>query len=90
MPANLSTARALLEPGDEVGVVESVMAASEVYTPVGGEVTAVNDALEEEPGRVNADAQGDGWLFKIRLSDPGDLEDLMNSSEYKDYLAGLE
>src|ERR671929_483903 len=60
-----------LEKGKEAAVVESVKAASEVFAPVSGEVVAVNDALTGEPAKVNQDAMGDGWFFKIRLADPG-------------------
>lgn len=75
--------------GVEAAVVESVKAASEVYAPVGGEVVAINEALADEPAKVNADAVGSGWFFKIRIADPGELEGLMESAAYKDYVAGL-
>ena len=61
--------------GDEVSVVESVKAASEVYAPLTGEIVEVNEALEGEPGLVNTDATGGGWFFKIKLADVGDLDD---------------
>lgn len=81
---------ARLEKGAEAAVVESVKAASEVYAPVGGEIVAVNEALADDPGKVNTDAMGDGWFFKIRFADPGELEDLMKSAAYKDLVAGLK
>src|SRR5438128_12398871 len=59
-----------VEQGGDAAVVESVKAASEVYAPVSGEVVAVNELLSGEPGRVNADAMGEGWFFKLKLSDP--------------------
>ncbi|WP_136661120.1 glycine cleavage system protein GcvH [Nitratireductor sp. XY-223] len=69
--------------GDAVIVVESVKAASDVYAPVTGEVTAVNDALEGEPGLINDSAQSDGWLMKLRLDDASQLEGLMDEAAYK-------
>lgn len=78
-----------IEKGAQAAVVESVKAASEVYAPVSGEVVAVNEDLGEEPGRVNSDAMGAGWFFKIRLADVSELESLMDPGEYKDYLGGL-
>ncbi len=79
-----------LEKGAEAAVVELVKAASEVYSPVNGEVVAINEELAEDPGKVNADAMGDGWFFKIRFADPAELDDLMKSSAYKELVAGLK
>ena len=76
--------------GDEAAVVESVKAASEVYSPVTGEVLEVNAALADEPARVNAEAMEGGWFFKIKLADPSELDELMDASSYKEYVAGLE
>jgi glycine cleavage system H protein len=78
-----------LSKGAEVAVVESVKAASEVYAPVSGEVTAVNSALEKAPGTINEDPQGEGWFMKIKLSNPSELGDLMSEADYKTYLASL-
>jgi len=75
--------------GDEAAVVESVKAASEVYSPVEGEVTAVNDALNDNPGLINSDAMGDGWFVKLKLADPSQLEGLMDEDAYKTYVEGL-
>jgi len=72
--------------GDEAAVVESVKAASEVYAPVSGEVVAVNDALAATPGIVNEDAQGRGWFMKIKLSDAGEVDELMDEAAYKAHL----
>ncbi|MEK9752323.1 MAG: glycine cleavage system protein GcvH [Rhodospirillaceae bacterium] len=72
-----------LSTGDEAGVVESVKAASEIYSPVSGEVTEVNSDLEDTPGTVNSDPMSDGWFFKIKLSDPGELDGLMDAAAYK-------
>ena len=79
-----------LEKGAEAAVVESVKAASEVYTPVSGEVTEANAALTDDPAKVNGDAEGEGWLFKIKVAEPGQLDDLMDAAAYKDYVAGLD
>ena len=78
-----------VEPGGEAAVVESVKAASEVYAPVSGEVVAVNELLSGEPGRVNADAMGEGWFFKLKLSDPNQLAALMDEAAYKTFIEGL-
>ncbi len=78
-----------VEQGGDAAVVESVKAASEVYAPVSGEVVAVNEALSGEPGRINADAQGNGWFFKLKLSDPKQLDALMDEAAYKAYVEGL-
>ncbi len=75
---------------EEVAVVESVKAASEIYAPAGGTVTEVNERLSGEPGTVNEDATGEGWFIKLKLSDPGEVEGLMDEAAYKDYVAGLE
>ncbi|MFP6746545.1 MAG: glycine cleavage system protein GcvH [Alphaproteobacteria bacterium] len=73
---------------DEIAVVESVKAASELYAPVGGEVTASNDALADDPAKVNADAMGEGWFFKLRLSDMAELEKLLDAEAYAALIAG--
>src|SRR5258708_5352042 len=75
-----------LERGAKAAVVESVKAASEVYSPVGGEVVAVNDALEAAPAMVNEDAEGEGWFLKLRLSDPKQLDALMSAEAYQRYV----
>jgi glycine cleavage system H protein len=69
--------------GKETAVVESVKAASDVYAPLSGEIVEANDALTGEPALVNSDAQGAGWFFKIRLSNPGELDGLMDEAAYK-------
>lgn len=76
--------------GDEVAVVESVKAASEIYAPVSGEITAVNAALEDEPDKINQSPLDDGWLFRIRLSDAGEIDELMDEDAYASFVAGLE
>jgi glycine cleavage system H protein len=67
-----------VKAGGEAAVVESVKAASEVYAPVGGEVTAANQALETEPGKVNEDPEGAGWFFKLKLGDKSEFAKLMD------------
>ena len=69
--------------GDEVAVVESVKAASEIYAPVGGEISAVNEALPDEPAKVNESPEDDAWFFKIKIDDTGELSGLMNEEAYK-------
>jgi len=76
-----------LDQGQEAGTVESVKAASEVYAPVSGEVVEVNDALEDEPGKVNSDPFGEGWFYKIKLSDAGELDKLMDEAAYEKHVA---
>jgi glycine cleavage system H protein len=73
----------VLAAGDEAGVVESVKAASDIYAPVSGEVVEINDALEDEPEKVNNDAYGDGWLFKIQMVDAGELEEMLTADQYQ-------
>jgi len=68
--------------GDDMAVVESVKAASEIYAPVGGEVVAVNQALEDNPAAVNEDAEGGGWFVRLKLADAAELEDLMDAAAY--------
>jgi glycine cleavage system H protein len=75
--------------GGEAAVVESVKAASEVYAPLSGEVTASNAALGDDPAKVNADPEGDGWFFKIKLSDTGEVEKLMTRAQYDEFVKGL-
>ena len=72
-----------LAAGDEAGVVESVKAASDIYAPVGGEVIAVNENLEEAPETVNADPYHDGWFFKLQPEDTSELEALLSADDYQ-------
>ncbi len=75
--------------GDDMAVVESVKAASDVYAPVSGEITEGNPALAETPETVNEDPEGTGWFCKIKLSDAGELESLMDEAAYKSFCEGL-
>ncbi|WP_260292283.1 glycine cleavage system protein GcvH [Sedimenticola hydrogenitrophicus] len=75
-----------VDAGAECAVVESVKAASDVYSPVSGEVIAINETLVDTPETVNQDAFGDGWLFQVRLSAPADLDDLLDADAYSDVM----
>ena len=72
------------------GVVESTKAANDVYAPVSGEIVAVNDRLEEEPNLVNESAEDQGWFFRMRLSDEGELDDLLDADAYRAFVAELD
>jgi glycine cleavage system H protein len=85
----LPTIGRALTRGGEAAVVESVKAASEIYAPASGEVTAINTDLEGTPGMVNEDAAGQGWFFKLKLTDPGELDALMNEADYAAYVASI-
>lgn len=74
----------VLKKGDEAAVVESVKAASEIYAPVAGTVTEVNEALTGEPGLVNADPEAGGWMFKIAIADAGEVDGLLDVAAYAD------
>jgi glycine cleavage system H protein len=76
-----------VEKGGEAAVVESVKAASDVYAPVGGEVVEGNAALSDEPSLVNSDPEGEGWFFKLRLSDASQVEGLMDADAYRAFCA---
>ncbi|MFA5989983.1 MAG: glycine cleavage system protein GcvH [Sphingomonas sp.] len=78
-----------LTKGDDAAVVESVKAASDVYSPVSGTVIEGNAALGDAPGLVNEDAEGDGWFFKLTLSDTDELSDLMDEAAYEAFVAKL-
>ena len=78
-----------LAKGGEAAVVESVKAASDVYAPVSGEVIEGNQALVDQPDLVNTDAEGEGWFFRLRLSDPSELEGLMDQNAYRAFCDSL-
>lgn len=78
-----------LAKGQEAAVVESVKAASDVYAPVGGEVVEGNQAVADEPGLINSDPEGDGWFFKLRLDDSGELDGLMDEAAYREWVKTL-
>ncbi|MEM7251201.1 MAG: glycine cleavage system protein GcvH [Pseudomonadota bacterium] len=79
-----------IERGAEIGVIESVKAASELYAPVSGEVVEVNEQLIEEPGLVNTDPMGQGWFLRIRIMDESELDGLMEEDAYRNYVQGLD
>jgi glycine cleavage system H protein len=76
--------------GDEVAVVESVKAASEIYAPVSGEIVDINDNVEGSPEIVNTSPMDDAWFFKIKLSDEAELDGMMSEDDYNDFVEGLE
>ncbi|MCW3836083.1 glycine cleavage system protein GcvH [Sphingomonas canadensis] len=78
-----------LAKGDDAAVVESVKAASDVYSPVSGTVIEGNAALADKPELVNEDAEGEGWFFKLTLSDPAELEGLMDEAKYAEFVSKL-
>ena len=80
---------ATLGQGDSVSVVDSVKAASDVYSPVSGTVSGLNAALADTPEMVNSAPEGEGWLWRMTLSDPAELAALMDETAYKEYVAGL-
>lgn len=85
----LPVAGRTIAKGDDAAVVESVKAASDVYAPVSGEIIEGNDDLEAEPSLVNSDAEGDGWFFKMTLSDTGELDGLMDEAAYAAFVDKL-
>jgi glycine cleavage system H protein len=78
-----------LAKGQEAAVVESVKAASDVYSPVSGEVTEGNQAIADDPALINRDPEGEGWFFKLRLDNPGEVEGLMDEAAYRVWAATL-
>ena len=72
--------------GDEIVVIESVKAASDIVAPLDGEIIEVNDTLTDNPALVNEDPQGEAWFFKIKVEDPSALNDFMTEDEYKDHI----
>lgn len=73
------------EAHESFGSVESVKAVSEIFTPVGGEVTEVNDSLQDEPEKVNADPYGAAWMIRVRMKNPGEVDSLLSAAEYEDF-----
>jgi glycine cleavage system H protein len=87
--AEVPATGATLKKGGDAAVVESVKAASDVYAPVSGTVTEGNDALGDDPALVNSDPEGEGWFFKLTLSDTSELHSLMDEAAYKAFVASL-
>ena len=75
---------------DTFGSVESVKAVSELFLPVAGEITEVNESLADEPEKVNSDPYGDGWMLRVKLSNRGEVDSLLSAAEYEDYVGSLE
>ena len=86
---DLPAAGTVVTKGEAPCVVDSVKAASDVYAPVSGTVTEANAALADQPELVNSDPEAGGWLFRMTLADPGELEGLMDRATYDTYVAGL-
>ncbi|WP_448953677.1 glycine cleavage system protein GcvH [Labrys neptuniae] len=82
----LPAAGKVLKQGDEAAVVESVKAASEVYAPVSGEIVEVNEGLPDQPSTVNEDPLGKGWFIKVKLSNPAELDALLDDAAYKAHI----
>ena len=81
---------ASVQAGNGVAVVESVKAASDIYSPVSGEVVSINEALTDKPETINEDAYGDGWLFVVRPSDRGELDELLDADAYAEQIENEE
>lgn len=79
-----------LEFHQSIGVIESVKAVSDVYSPVSGEVIELNEKLNESPELVNQDPHGKGWIIKLKIRDESELQKLMSASEYEKYIEGIE
>jgi len=88
--AQLPEVDAELEADEECGALESVKAASEVYTPVSGVVVEINESLGDNPGVINASPYGDGWLFKLKVTNEGELGELMDDAAYDKFLASQD
>ena len=78
-----------LSKGQEAAVVESVKAASDVYSPVSGEIIAGNQAVADDPALINKDPEGEGWFFKLKLDNPGEVEGLMDEAAYREWVKTL-
>ena len=87
--AEVTTVGKVLAKGDEAAVVESVKAASDVYAPIGGEVTESNSAIETDPSLINRDPEGDGWFFKMKQIDAAELGGLMDQAAYREWVKTL-
>jgi glycine cleavage system H protein len=87
--AEVPSAGQKLIKGQEAAVVESVKAASDVYSPVSGEVIEGNPAVADDPAIVNSDPEGEGWFFKLKLDNPGELDGLMDEGAYRDWVKTL-
>ncbi|MFT5550284.1 MAG: glycine cleavage system H protein [Gammaproteobacteria bacterium] len=76
--------------GDTVAVIESVKAASDTYAPISGEVIEVNSELEDSPEKINDDPYGDGWMYKVKIDDPSEVDDMLDATAYAELIAEEE
>lgn len=83
---NLPKVGSSVKRGETFGSVESVKAVSDIYAPVSGEVTAINELLSTKPETLNGDPHGEGWLIKVKLSDPAEISSLLSSGDYQTYI----
>ena len=81
---------AQVSKGDEVAVVESVKAASEIYAPISGEIVEINGTLEDDPALVNRSPMDDGWFFKIKISQAAEVDEMMDEDAYETFVKGLD
>ena len=81
---------ATVSAGDSVAVIESVKAASDTYAPVSGEIIEINEDLEDSPERINDDAYGDGWMYRVKMEDAGEVNDLLDADAYSDSIEDEE
>ncbi|OFZ20147.1 MAG: glycine cleavage system protein H [Bdellovibrionales bacterium GWB1_55_8] len=88
--AELPSVGRTLKKGDTFGVVESIKAVSDLYSPATGKVVEVNAAIGDEPGQLNKDPHGKAWMVKIELTDPASIKDLMDADSYSKYVASLK
>ncbi len=79
-----------LDKGDEACAIESAKAAASIYAPLSGKVTAVNSELEDDPGTINSDPYAQGWIYKIELTDPSQIDAMMNAAKYEEFLTSQE
>jgi glycine cleavage system H protein len=77
------------EKGDSIGTIDAVKATSDIYAPVSGVLTAVNDDLPDDPDLLNTDAYGAGWIYRIKISDPSELDDLIGPDEYEEQIGAV-
>lgn len=84
---DLPAAGNVIALGDNAAVVESVKAASDIYAPITGEVVEVNEELGNDPALINTDPYGSGWIYKVKLTDPAELDDLMSAEDYAKFIA---
>jgi len=78
-----------VKKGDACSNIESVKAVSDIYSPISGEIVEVNSTLEDKPENINQDPYGDGWIFKIKMKNNQELDDLINNKKYNEYIEGI-